>query len=281
VREATLPEPPMSSDKSILICGIGETASAVARRLYVDGYAVALYRAAAPLMLRRRMSFADAWHDGHALLEGVEARRADVNVEFQLGLRTRAFIPLLRSRYSDALENWPWDVVVAAHEDREPAPLIAPDDAELTIGLGASFRPGVDCDLVIDADGPDPGAVRRMGHPPQKRARAEAPQSCLAPAPVSGLFRAEISIGASVQAGATLGFVDDVPVLAPASGRLLGVARREQAVVEGAPVAEIATALATQVSGVSFANQLVARGVSFAIEMELEGFEPFSFEDWF
>ncbi|GLI92274.1 hypothetical protein [Methylocystis echinoides] len=271
----------MSNDKSILVCGIGETASAVARRLHVDGYAVALYRAAAPLLLRRRMSFADAWHDGYALLEGIEARRADVNAEFQLGLRTRAFIPLLRGRYSDALESWPWDVVVATHEDREPPPLTAPDDAELTIGLGPAFTPGVDCDLAIDTDGPDPGAIRRKGDARQRRARETEPQSCDAPAPVSGLFRAELSIGAAVQAGATLGFVDNVPVLAPISGRLIGVARREQAVVEGAAVAEIAQAHATQVSGVGFANQLVARGVSFAIEMELEGFEPFSFEDWF
>ncbi|MGJ0508384.1 MAG: hypothetical protein ACR652_14935 [Methylocystis sp.] len=269
----------MSTDKSILVCGIGETASAVARRLHVDGYAVGLYRATAPLLLRRRMSFADAWHDGYALLEGVEARRADVNAEFQLGLRTRAFIPLLRGRYADALERWPWDVIVAAQEDREPAPLTTPDDAELTIGLGPSFCPGVDCHLVIETDGPDPGAVHRKAAAPQRRAREAECAHVFAP--VSGLFRAEVSIGASVEAGGTLGYVGDAPVLAPISGRVGGIARREQAVVEGAPVAEIAHARSTQVSGISFANQLVSRGVSFAIEMELEGFEPFSFQDWF
>jgi xanthine dehydrogenase accessory factor len=268
-------------DKSILICGIGETASAVARRLFVDGYAVCLYRATAPLLLRRRMSFADAWHDGHALLEGIEARRADVNAEFQLGLRTRAFIPLLRGRYGDALERWPWDVIVAAHEDREPASLTTPDDAELTIGLGPSFRPGIECDIVVDTDGPDPGAIHRKDVPPRRPIRETAPEGLKALAPVSGLFRADVSIGAAVQAGATLGFVGDAPVLSPISGRLLGIARREQAVVEGAPVAEIAPTHATQVSGVSSTDQLVARGVSFAIEMELEGFEPFTFEDWF
>jgi len=271
----------MSNDKSILICGIGETASAVARRLFVDGYAVCLYRATAPLLLRRRMSFADAWHDGYALLEGIEARRADVNAEFQLGLRTRAFIPLLRGRYTESLERWPWDVIVAAHEDREPASLTSPDDAELTIGLGPSFRPGIECDFTIDTDGPDPGAIFRKGTLPQRRTRETGSEGQHVHAPVSGLFRAEVSIGAAVQAGATLGFIGDTPVLSPISGRLLGIARREQAVVEGALVAEIAHAHSTQVSGVSPANQLVARGVSFAIEMELEGFEPFSFEDWF
>lgn len=271
----------MPGDRSILVCGIGETASAVARRLHLDGFAVALYRASAPLLLRRRMSFADAWHDGHAQLEGVEARRADIATEFRLGMRTRAFVPLLRGRYSDALEAWPFDVVVAANEDREPPPRIAPDDAELTIGLGACFQPGVDCDLVVDSEGPDPGAIRRKGSAPQGRARKTDSGSHLARAPLSGLFRAEVSIGAAVQPGATLGFVDDTPVPAPIGGRLLGLARGDQAVVEGAPVAEIAEAFATRISGVGFADKLVARGVSFAIETELAGIEPFSFEDWF
>lgn len=270
----------MSSDKSILVCGIGEAASAVARQLYAEGYAVGLYRATAPMMLRRRMCFADAWQDGYALLEGVEARRADVNAEFQLALRTRAFIPLLRGRYWDALEGWPWDVVVAAHEDREPATLAAPDDAELTIGLGPGFRPGVDCHLVVETEGPDPGAIRRKGAAPP-RARPATPQHRDILAPAAGLFRAEVSIGASVQPGEALGFVGDAPVLAPVPGRIQGIARREQAVLEGAPVAQVALSPSAQVAGIGLANQLVSRAVSFAIEMGAEGIEPFSFENWF
>jgi xanthine dehydrogenase accessory factor len=272
----------MASDLSVLVCGIGETASAVARRLFAEGYAVCLYRAAAPLTLRRRMCFADAWYDGYALLDGVETRRADVHAEFQLGLQTREFIPLLRGRYGEALERWPWDVIIAAREDKEPLTLDSPQDADLTIGLGAEFEPGVDCDLAIDTDGPDPGAIRRLGAPaPLARVCRNIPVTQLAPAPAAGLFRAAVSIGSAVEAGALLGRVDDVPVLAPVSGRMLGVARKDQAVIEGTPVAEIALAPGAPVAGVGFVDQLVSRGVSFAIEMETEGFEPFSFEDWF
>ncbi len=270
----------MSGDRSILVCGIGETASAVARCLHAEGYVVALYRATAPLMLRRRMNLSDAWHDGSASLDGVEARRADVNAEFQLALRTRKFIPLLRGRYSDALARWPWDAIVAAREDREPATL-SPDDAELTIGLGAGFRADRDCHLVVETEGPDPGAIRRKGEATEKLTRRATDAPHLVPAPASGLFRADLSIGAAVQPGATLGFMGDTPVLSPIAGRVLGILRKEQAVVEGAPVAELAPSHATPVAGISFANRLVSRGVSFAIEMELEGFEPFSFEDWF
>ena len=84
----------------------------------------------------------------------------------------------------------------------------------------------------------------------------------------------------TVEAGEPVGFVGDTPVLAPAGGRLRGVARREEAVTEGAPLAEIAFSRTTQVAGVSERNQLVSRGVAFAIEMESEGWEPFSFEKW-
>jgi xanthine dehydrogenase accessory factor len=272
----------MASDLSVLVCGIGETASAVARRLFAEGYAVCLYRATAPLSLRRRMCFADAWYDGYALLDGVEARRADVHAEFQLGLQTRDFIPLLRGRYDEALERWPWDVIVAAREDKEPLTLDSPKDADLTIGLGAVFEPGVDCDLAVDTDEPDPGAIRRIGAPaPLARPSRRAPLSQEAQAPAAGLFRAAVSIGTAVMAGTLLGRVDDTPVLAPASGRVIGLARKEQAVTEGTPVAEISIAPGAPVAGVNFVDQLVSRGVSFAIEMEFEGFEPFSFQDWF
>ncbi len=273
----------MSKDKSVLVCGIGDEASATARGLFAEGYGVALYRATAPFMLRRRMSFADAWYDGNALLDGVEARRADVNAEFLLGLRTREFIPLLRGRLSDAIENWPWDVVVATYEDREPGPTSLSSLADFTIGLGPGFTAGEDCDLVIETKGLDPGAIMRKGDQ-RKSSRARladhASAGSLIPSPAAGLFRANVSIGVQVEVGALLGYVDDTIVASPVAGRILGVARKEQAVIEGAPIVEIVSSPTERVSGVSERNKLIARGVAFAIEMEMEGVKPFSFEDW-
>jgi len=140
----------MTIDKSVLVCGIGETASATARRLHGEGYAVAIFRATAPRLLRRRMSYADVWFDGFATLDGVEARRADVACEFLLGLQTRSFIPLLRQQLRDVLGRWPFDAIVACREDEEPLPPSLIDLAEITIGLGPGFTPGGHCDLVIE-----------------------------------------------------------------------------------------------------------------------------------
>jgi xanthine dehydrogenase accessory factor len=276
-----LDEVTMSEELSVLVCGIGEEASATARTLFAEGYAVALHRSTAPLTLRRRMCYADAWYDGYAQLDGVEVRRADVNAEFMLGLRTRDFIPLLRGGLDEALGRWPWNVVIVAKEDREPEPAGLCDLAELVIGLGREFSAGADCDLAIEIEGHDPGAIVGPGEAaPKSRAPRGAPGHALARAPAAGLFRAQLSIGASVEAGATLGFVGDAAVLAPAAGRIKGVARKEQAVTDGSPVVEIALNPSARVAGVSSRNKLIARGVAFAIEMENEGIEPLSFENW-
>jgi len=271
----------MSKEKTILVCGVGETASAAARRLFLVGYAVALFRTTAPRVLRRRMGFSDAWYDSFALLEGVETRRADVSCEFLLGLQTKSFIPLLRHRFQDVVGFWPWDVIVAVEEDTEPTPIALRDLAELTIGIGPSFTAGVNCDLVVETEGADPGAILRAGETARPRdASVEKEDAALAIAPCNGLFRASVSIGMTIEAGEALGFVDDTPALAPAGGRIRGLARREEAVTQGAPLAEIAFSPSARVAGVSERNQLASRGVAFAIEMESEGWEPFSFENW-
>lgn len=273
----------MSRDVSVLVCGIGEEASATAHALFADGYVVALFRAMAPVTLRRRMCFADAWYDGYAQLDGVEARRADVNAEFVLALQTRSFIPLLRGRLSEALERWPWHVVVAVAEEKEPAPVGLRELGGLTIGLGPNFTPGVDVDLSIETSGPDPGAILHPGDSP-RRTRGVEPSaetdSLVIRAPVAGLFRAHLPIGAAAAPGAALGFLDDLCITAPTAGRIMGIARREQAVAEGDPIAEIALAPAARVAGISGRSKLIGRGVAFAIELENEGMKPVPFLDW-
>lgn len=270
----------MNKEKCVLVCGVGERASAVARRLLGDGYAVAIHQSAPPRTLRRRMSFADAWFDGVATLNAVEARRTDAASEFLLGLQSRQFIPVLRQSFMEIVERWPWDAIVAAPDDGEPAAQRLLHLAEVTIGVGAGFVAGVDCDLVIEADGPDPGAVVRNGSAASRPRTNDGrgPLECWEiQAPRSGALWATRTIGAKVGAGAILGFVGEDEVRAPVAGRIRGLARREQAAVAGAPIVEIALSAAALVAGVSDRNKLIARGVAFAVEMETEGWSPVSF----
>lgn len=268
----------MNKEKSILVCGVGERASAAARRLIGEGYATALHQERAPRALRRRMCYADAWHDGVASLGGVEARRADRAADFLCGLQTRQFLPLLLRPLREVVERWPWDVVVMAPDhDGRPACSLA-DLAELTIGVGSGFVAGVDCDLAVATGGLDPGAVLRPGEaaPAHRRPDRRALDYWDVVAPGEGALAARISIGARVAAGEILGFVGEAPVRAPVAGRVSGLARPDEIAVAGMPIAEIATSDRAPVAGVSERCKLIARGVSFAVEMETMGWTPVS-----
>ncbi len=266
-------------EKTVLVCGIGERASAVTRRLASEGYAVAIHQESPPKTLRRRMSFSDAWFDVQASLDGFTARRADTSSEFLLGLQSRRFIPVLTQRFSDVAGRWPWNVIVATAEEEEPplGPLL--DLAELTIGIGADFVAGRDCHLVIQTEGPDPGAIIRHGTTSRfPETSREETRKVLAD--FSGVFRANQTIGSAVEAGDTLGFINSFPIAAPIAGRIKGMARKGLAVRAGAPLAELCASGGGRVAGVDDRSSLISRGVAFAIEAELEGWAPLSFENW-
>lgn len=262
----------------VLVLGIGETASAIARELFLADHIVALHEAAPPPDLRRKMTFSDAWFDGSSVLEGVEARRADLVAEFMLGLRSRMFVPVLTHPLNEILERWPWEVVVDAEMNPRKDPFSVKNLAGLTIGVAPGSIPGENCDLAIDAYGKDPGAIRRPGEGPGPSYEADPPEAEPVRAPVSGLFKMHKEIGNIVEAGEAFGEIDGVPVPAPYGGRIRGIIKQGRAVAKGTPLADIAASTGAQVAGMTARNRLIARGVSFAIEMQAEGWAPFSWD---
>ena len=213
------------------------------------------------------MSFSDAWSQGVATLDGVEARLVRDDRAFLAGLRDRSFVPLLRD---DATERWPWDVVVDAASETGGAEETGDFSARLRICLGAGRAAGEDCDLVIATDGPNPGALIRQGRAP---APGKTPGDVslaargLAAAPVSGPFRPAREIGDLVRKDEVLGFIDRTPVRSKLDGRILGLSA-PSGFVEGEPVAEVTVWLDAPFSGVGKADQTLARAVLLAIQME-------------
>lgn len=268
-----------TQEKTILVCGIGEIASATARRLAGEGYAVAIHQETPPATLRRLMSFSDAWFDVQASLDGFSARRADTSSEFLLGLQTGEFVPILTQRFIDVTERWPWDIIVATAEDGETPPEPVLNLAEFTIGVGPDFQAGTDCHVAIQTEGRDPGAIVREGAP-LRFPKSPVEETSRIIAEASGVFRARQSIGSCVRAGDILGEIGDAPVYSPVAGRIKGLARKELAVRDGTAVAEICRSDAGQVAGMSERSMLIARGVAFAIEAELQGWTPLLFENW-
>lgn len=274
----------MVDRRSILICGLGETASAAALRLFLDGHAVALCQVTAPNLLRRRMSFSDAWFDRYATLGGVAAQRINSLSEFVDAMRMRDSIPLLRRSLSSAVENWRFDAVVASRDDIETIDGPLNDFARRSIGLGHGFSPGVDCDLVVETDGPDPGALsyeRVATHRSRAAQLISLDFEFDVTAPRTGKFRAYVSVGLSIEADQPIGVIGDTEIPAPISGRLRGCVRTETIVTEGEKIAELVLADRSPVSGVSETNKLIARGVTFAISRGAQAPNAFPLEEVF
>jgi xanthine dehydrogenase accessory factor len=272
----------VTEETSVLVFGIGELASAVARKLHLAGHAVAIHQPSPPTTIRRRMAFADAWSDGACTFEGVEARRADKTKDFLAGLRSGTYIPVLWHPFDDVTTRWPWDVLVDARPKTDKPRQKLVDLSDLTIGIGAGFVAGETCDIVIDSGGRDPGAVLRAGAAPDHGPK-DAPfaDGALVHAPVHGLFHGSKLLGEPIEAGQILGFIGTTAVTASASGRLRGLARDGAAVAKGAEVAEIVSASPKAVFvGITQRDRMIARSVAFVIEMERAGYTPISFENF-
>ncbi|WP_034997345.1 hypothetical protein [Beijerinckia mobilis] len=271
----------MNEETSVLVLGIGELASAVARKLHLAGHAVAINQSTPPAVIRRRMSFADAWTDGSCTFEGVEARRSDKSKDFLAGLRSGMFIPILWHNFEEVTERWPWDVIVDARPyDGKPRQRVR-SLAELTIGIGHGFVAGDDCDLVIDTGLRDPGAVLRSGTLPVRPEDEDSafPDGKVVRAPHHGLFHIAKFLGDDVEEGEIVGWIGTTPIQAPASGKLRGLARDASAVSKDAELAEVATSTQAETAGMTKRDRLIARSVAFVIEIERSGFQPISLEN--
>jgi xanthine dehydrogenase accessory factor len=273
----------MAEETSVLVFGMDELASAIARKLHLDGHAVAMHQPSPPTIIRRRMAFADAWYEGSATFEGVEARRSDKAKDFLAGLRSGQFIPILWHNFDEVTERWPWDVLVDATPANGRARHPLKSLADLTIGVGPGFVAGETCDIVVDTRAADPGAVLRSGEIGEVQMPRDDPfaDGTLVPTQEGGLFQVSRFIGERVEPGDVLGYVGSTAIKAPTGGRLRGLARDGASLGKGAPAAEIAASPSADVVGICKRDRLIARSVAFVIEMERSGWAPISLESLF
>lgn len=271
----------MSDDTSILVLGMDELASAIARKLHLAGYAVAIHQPTPPRTIRRRMAFADAWTDGVYAFEGVEAQRADRTKDLLAALRGGAFIPVLRQAFEEVTARWPWDVIVDVRTTTAAAPEKLRQHSDFSIGLGRGFCAADHCDVVIDIGARDPGAVLRLGSITREERAEDARFSDgrIILAPRHGVFRGEKRICEPVKKGEIIGAVGATPIAAPISGRLRGLAR-DGAVTKSTEIAEIVASPTAEIVGVARRDRLIARSVAFVIEMERAGYAPITLENF-
>ena len=255
---------------TVVVRGVGDVGSAVARALFLADHAVILHDGSGPVTTRRRMAFADAVFDGHAELSGVSAIRVTVeNVGAELAARRR--VPLVVDAIERVVRATAPDVLVDARMRKHAAPEPQRDLARLTVGLGPGFVAGQTVDVAVEtAWGEELGHWRTVGST-QPLAGEPRPingygRERFVYAPTGGRFTTTRAIGDLVAAGEPVASIETVTLRAPIPGLLRGLARDGVLISPGTKVIEIdPRGIGSVYTGVGERPDRIARGVLDAI----------------
>jgi xanthine dehydrogenase accessory factor len=256
----------------VLIRGSGDVGSAIAHLLLHGGHAVVIHDVARPAAPRRGMAFADAIFDGSCELDGVRARR--VELEELDGAALAAGDEVLitaAAELGEVLAAVLPDVLVDARMRKRAEPEVQRGLAPLTIGLGPNFVAGETTDLAIETQwGDDLGAIVAQGATKplggEPRAFAGHARDRFVYAPVGGVMRTQAQIAQRVAAGEVVATIDDEPLHAPLDGILRGLVHDGVPVAEGAKIVEVdPRGDLTKVFGIGPRPRRIAEGVLEAV----------------
>ena len=258
----------------VLIRGVGEIGSAVARRLFIAGHAVVVHDGEQPTTTRRGMAFADAIFDGHATLDGVAAVRVDHAEAVPALLADRAIVPVAVGDFSVLLRLVAPDVLVDARMRKRDRPEAQRGLAPLAIGLGPNFVAGETIDIVVETSWEQLGHVVTRGSAlplrGEPRPIAGHARDRYVYAPVSGTLRTACAIGQSVAAGEIVARIDGTTLTAPLTGVLRGLTHDGVRVAAGTKVIEVdPRGDPALVRGIGERPARIADGVAQAIDAAL------------
>jgi len=257
-------------DRMALVRGLGDIGSAVAHRLFSEGYNVIIHDGPYPATTRRTMAFTDAAFEGAAVLEGVEARRAS-DVASIPSVLALGFVTV----YVGPLESLTAGVRFAVLVDARMRKRDVPDDqrglAAITVGLGPNFEVGVACDVAVETSWNALGAVIRSGAPlplaGEPREIGGHGRERYVYAPEAGIFETTMQIGDEVRAGQPVATIGETVLAAPLSGTLRGLTRHGVPVAVQTKVIEVDPRgrAAPEMAGIAERPRRIAEGVIAAI----------------
>ncbi|HEV2777311.1 MAG TPA: hypothetical protein VGV90_17110 [Solirubrobacteraceae bacterium] len=254
----------------VLIRGSGDVGSAVAHLLLGSGHAVAIHDVALPAAPRRGMAFADAVFDGACELDGVRARRVELD-ELDAALGREEVPVTVAPELGDVLAAMLPDVLVDARMRKRARPEPQRGLARLTIGLGPNFIAGETTDLAIETQWGDglgtvvtDGPTKPLGGEP--RAFDGHGRDRFVYAPVGGVMRTRAQIAQRVAAGEVIATIGGEPLHAPLDGILRGLVHDGVPVADGAKVVEVdPRGDLTKVYGIGPRPRRIAEGVLAAM----------------
>jgi xanthine dehydrogenase accessory factor len=225
----------------IVILGAGDLASGVAYRLVRAGFPVVMTELPRPTMVRTTVSYGAAVLHGAAIVEGLYARR--VEIEQVADTLATGTIPILIDPGGEAARSLNPAVLVDARVAKVNLGLRI-TDAPLVIGLGPGFTAGRDCHAVVETNrGHHLGRVIQAGSAepdtgvPAAVNGKEAERVLRAPA--DGTVRQVKVIGQRVTVGTVLAWVGETPLVAPFDGVLRGLIDDEVVVARGMKIGDL------------------------------------------
>jgi xanthine dehydrogenase accessory factor len=257
----------------VLVLGGGDIGSAVAHRLFREGFRVVLSERPRSPHARRGMAFTDALFDGIATLQGVQACCVPDSYAVEACWREAAAIPMVSFPENLLLAEISFDVCVEATMRRHAVPADIRSMAPLAIGLGPGYRPGINCHVAIETQWgsrmgevlQDQPAAPRSGGP---RALAGVTRARFAVSPGAGIWRTTFQLGDKIDAGVPVGMVEDVEIRSPLAGHLRGLTRDGAQVKAGARVVEVDPRSPPQIFGLGERPLAIAAGVMRALQPE-------------
>ena len=254
----------------ILVRGVGDIGSAIAHRLFGEGYLVVIHDDELPTTTRRGMAFADAVFVGRASLDGVAAIEAPDIAHVRELLTSRQSIPVYVKDLESLLAELAPAVLVDARMRKHSAPQIQRGLAPFTIGLGPDLVAGRHADVVIETSWDGLGRVIAEGtslplggEPREIEGHA---RDRYVYAPVDGVFRTEACVGDLVRRGQEVAAIGSTVLTAPLDGVLRGVTHDGVSVTARTKVIEVDPRGHTaEVRGIAERPRRIADGVLTAL----------------
>jgi len=227
----------------VLVRGGGEIASAAIWRLNHTGFPTAVLELPKPLVVRRKVAFAEAVFSGTCEVEGIPGKLVRDLSAAKRYIEQEGGVPVLIDPDAQILPELSPAVLIDGRMAKRPLDTRI-GQAPIVIALGPGFTAGVHADAVIETNSgptlgqviyegaalPNTGIPCRIGGLQEKRVLR---------APSPGVFRTEKEIGEEVKAGEIVGFVGDVPVQAEVEGIVWGILHSGVHVDKGTKLGDI------------------------------------------
>ena len=225
------------------IKGAGEMASAVAHCLHRANFPlIFMMETAAPLAIRRLVSFSSAVHSGDISVESVTGVRAGNSIDVRRAWSENE-IPIIVDPHWVMIKQLKPNVVIDAILAKKNLGTTT-EEAEMVVALGPGFVAGKDAHVVIETNrGHNLGqlifsgsAAKNTGIPGEIGGYST---ERVLRAPIAGHFIAEKKIGDIVESGECIGTVQDHSVKAEIGGVIRGLINDGSLVSKGLKIGDI------------------------------------------